>query len=119
MPLCVAHSASCISTSNAAATALPARPLVASIRTSGQSGGLDATTERKMTIKQALYLGAAATVLAAFGAAAPNEVRAQAAAVAIDDDDIGGVVTGPRGPEAGVWVIAETNDLSTKFAKIV
>ena len=28
--------------------------------------------------------------------------------VAIDNDDIGGVVTGARGPEAGVWVIAET-----------
>ncbi len=34
-------------------------------------------------------------------------------------DDLGGVVTGPKGPEAGVWVIAETTDLPTKFAKIV
>jgi len=33
--------------------------------------------------------------------------------------DIGGTVTGPKGPEAGVWVIAETNDLPTKYAKIV
>ena len=39
--------------------------------------------------------------------------------VRIDDDDIGGVVTGPSGPEAGVWVIAETHDLPTRFAKIV
>src|SRR3978361_2326217 len=39
--------------------------------------------------------------------------------VAIDGDDIGGVVTGPSGPEAGVWVIAETTELPTKFAKIV
>ena len=39
--------------------------------------------------------------------------------VAIDADDLGGVVTGPKGPEAGVWVIAETTDLPTKFAKIV
>ena len=38
---------------------------------------------------------------------------------AIDADDIGGVVNGPAGPEAGVWVIAETNDLGTRFAKIV
>jgi hypothetical protein len=29
-----------------------------------------------------------------------------------------GVVTGPNGPEAGVWVIAETTDLPTRFAKI-
>src|SRR5882672_7825807 len=40
-------------------------------------------------------------------------------AVAIDNDDIGGVVAGAKGPEAGVWVIAETTDLPTKFAKIV
>jgi len=39
--------------------------------------------------------------------------------VAIDADDIGGVVTGPHGPEAGVWVIAETRDLPTRFAKMV
>ena len=39
--------------------------------------------------------------------------------VAIDDDDIGGVVTGPNGPEAGVWVIAETTDLPTNFNRIV
>src|SRR5262245_37871348 len=40
-------------------------------------------------------------------------------AVRIDNDDIGGVVTDAKGPEAGVWVIAETSDLPTKFAKIV
>ena len=37
----------------------------------------------------------------------------------IDADDIGGIVRGPSGPEAGVWVIAETDDLPTKFASIV
>ena len=41
------------------------------------------------------------------------------AAIAVGADDIGGVVTGPNGPEAGVWVIAETNDLPTKFVRIV
>src|SRR5690242_17794044 len=39
--------------------------------------------------------------------------------VAIDSDDIGGTVTSAKGPEAGVWVIAETTDLPTKYAKIV
>ncbi|MFL5172808.1 MAG: carboxypeptidase regulatory-like domain-containing protein [Microvirga sp.] len=34
-------------------------------------------------------------------------------------NDLAGVVTSPNGPEAGVWVIAETADLPTKFAKIV
>ena len=41
------------------------------------------------------------------------------AGVTIDADDIGGVVTGPNGPEAGVWVIAETDDLPTKFVRSV
>ena len=39
--------------------------------------------------------------------------------VAIDPDDIGGVVTGANGPEAGVWVIAETSELPTRLRKIV
>ena len=40
-------------------------------------------------------------------------------AVRIDTDNLGGVVTSANGPEAGVWVIAETTDLPTKFVKIV
>src|SRR5690349_13672937 len=32
---------------------------------------------------------------------------------------IGGTVTSARGPEAGVWVIAETDELRTPFIKIV
>lgn len=35
------------------------------------------------------------------------------------ENNIAGTVTGPNGPEAGVWVIAETTDLATRFAKIV
>jgi len=38
---------------------------------------------------------------------------------AIDPDDIGGTVTSAAGVEAGVWVIAETDDLGTKYRKIV
>src|SRR2546422_3780582 len=37
----------------------------------------------------------------------------------IGEGDLAGIVTSASGPEAGVWVIAETNDLPTKFAKIV
>src|SRR5437667_50628 len=33
--------------------------------------------------------------------------------------DIGGTVIGPKGPEAGVWVIAQTTDLPTPYAKVV
>src|SRR5262245_42522530 len=44
---------------------------------------------------------------------------ASAQPVRIDPNDIGGVVRGPGGPEAGVWVIAETTELPTKFVRIV
>lgn len=37
----------------------------------------------------------------------------------VSDREIGGVVSSPKGPEAGVWVIAETMELPTRFAKIV
>ena len=39
--------------------------------------------------------------------------------VDVGPKEIGGVVRGPNGPEAGVWVIAETESLPTKFARIV
>jgi streptogramin lyase len=38
---------------------------------------------------------------------------------AIDSDDIAGVVTSDKGTQVGVWVIAETKDLPTPFARIV
>jgi len=44
---------------------------------------------------------------------------AQRERVEIDTDDIGGIVTSANGPEAGVWVIAETDELPTLFRKIV
>ena len=56
------------------------------------------------------------------GSHRPGRLDAQQTAVPevrIGDSDLGGVVTSPTGPEAGVWVIAETADLPTKFAKIV
>jgi len=55
-----------------------------------------------------------ATPLAGVGAG-----QVAAGSVAIDADDIGGVVTGPKGPEAGVWVIAETEGLPTRLIKTV
>ena len=71
---------------------------------------------RKSFSAAAAGLAVAAIVAAAFGARA--RVDAQAA-VAVDADDIGGTVTGPRGPEAGVWVIAESTTLPTTLRKIV
>ena len=60
-----------------------------------------------------------ALLLTAGPAAGPQAQQAAPAPVQIDGDDIGGVVSGKAGPEAGVWVIAETSDLGTRFAKIV
>ncbi|MBM3628903.1 MAG: carboxypeptidase regulatory-like domain-containing protein, partial [Alphaproteobacteria bacterium] len=65
-------------------------------------------------IAAALWLALAAPWIApALAQQAPPPV------VAIDADDIGGRVLGPRGPEAGVWVVAETRDLPTRFIRIV
>src|SRR5207245_1124781 len=61
---------------------------------------------------------ALATSLAAWPATRPA-AQQPAPAVQIDSDDIGGVVRGKHGPEAGVWVIAETAELGTRFAKMV
>ncbi len=74
-----------------------------------------------MRMTRALYSGVAAIALALALSGPPAQLRAQPStpAVAIDNDDIGGVVTGPNGPEAGVWVIAETRDLPTRYAKMV
>ena len=67
-----------------------------------------------------IYLGMAAVGIAAYLTATPVHLSGQQnIAVPIDADDIGGVVTSANGPEAGVWVIAETTDLPTKMAKIV
>jgi len=70
-----------------------------------------------MRVARRFYLGAAVIGIAGV-LAAPAQLAAQGT-VAIDSDDIGGVVTGPNGPEAGVWVIAETGDLPTRYAKMV
>ena len=50
--------------------------------------------------------------------ALPLTAQAQQAP-AIDNDDIGGVVTSSKGPEAGVWVIAETRELGVRFIRSV
>src|SRR6266851_9848417 len=68
------------------------------------------------------HLGTAAAIgcAALLWMPAAGMAQAQApAAVAIDNDDIGGVVRGAGGPEAGVWVIAETTDLPTRFTRSV
>jgi len=72
-----------------------------------------------MSLRQVLFSTVGAISIAAMAVAVPAPARAQQTAVQIDNDDIGGVVTGANGPEAGVWVIAETTELPTKYAKVV
>lgn len=62
-------------------------------------------------------LGFAGVLL--FSLSGAGALQLPPAPVQVDADDLGGVVTGPDGPEAGVWVIAETTDLPTTFATIV
>ncbi len=71
---------------------------------------------------RALILGIVGVSLGIFwiaSVAGTSALQLTGDTVRIDNDDLGGVVRGPRGPEAGVWVIAETNDLPTKFNRTV
>ena len=59
-----------------------------------------------------------AALLAACAAQQYGSVQS-ADGVTVGESDLGGVVTSANGPEAGVWVIAETTDLPTRYAKMV
>jgi hypothetical protein len=75
-----------------------------------------------MRTTRVLYLGMVAIgIVALIAACAAQQSRQQetGAGVSIDNDDIGGVVTSAKGPEAGVWVIAETTELPTRFTRSV
>ncbi|MFL6573478.1 MAG: hypothetical protein ACJ8G4_17090, partial [Burkholderiales bacterium] len=67
-----------------------------------------------MKLKQALSI--AAIALAAACQTQSTDIKPSPLT---EGDDIVGIVAGPKGPEAGVWVIAETNELPTKYTKIV
>jgi hypothetical protein len=64
-------------------------------------------------------VAAGVVALLAVGQARLSAQQRTDPAIRIGGDDLGGVVTSANGPEAGVWVIAETTELPTKFAKIV
>src|SRR5579871_368238 len=68
---------------------------------------------------ETLLLAALGAVMLVDGPGGAAAQKATAEPASIGDADIGGVVTGPHGPEAGVWVIAETMDLPTRYAKMV
>jgi len=73
-----------------------------------------------MNKNQSYWTVAAAGIVALLAGQAQLGAQQSAdPAIRIGESDLGGIVTGAKGPEAGVWVIAETTDLPTKFAKIV
>jgi hypothetical protein len=74
---------------------------------------------RSIAVGISLFGLAAAMLLGRTEAKPRTALAPQVDDVALDADDIGGVVTSSNGPEAGVWVIAETSDLGTKYRKIV
>ena len=72
-----------------------------------------------MTMTKTLFAVATVAACALLWAASSPGAQVPSHTPTIDVDDSGGVVTGAQGAEAGVWVIAETRDLPTKFARIV
>src|SRR2546422_11046343 len=75
-----------------------------------------------METTRGLYAGMVALGISVILAACAAELGSQQGAdpaTRIGENDLGGVVTSANGAEAGVWVIAETTELPTKFIKIV
>ena len=85
-------------------------------RESVRCPGAGATGVLGLLLSCSVLAGAQAT-----GARASGATATQSGTPAIDvvSHDIYGTVTGPQGPEAGVWVIAETGELQTNYTKIV
>src|SRR5262245_44420495 len=82
----------------------------------------DRETEELMNITRAIQAGIAGACALLFFEVTSSQINGQRGAaptVKIGLSDIGGTVTSSHGPEAGVWVIAETTDLPTRFTKIV
>jgi hypothetical protein len=74
-----------------------------------------------MSMNGRRHLAVSASAPTALVCAASTRSSAQQSgpmSVSIGERDLGGVVRSARGPEAGVWVIAETTDLPTTFAKM-
>jgi hypothetical protein len=71
------------------------------------------------TTRGAYWSMVAAGVVLVLAACAAQLQQDGDAGIGVGGSDLGGVVTSSKGPEAGVWVIAETTDLPTKFTRIV
>ena len=72
---------------------------------------------RNVLTPKSIWIAVVVVLVGAF--VALRAVQSPGSAISMDDDDIAGVIMGPSGPEAGVWVIAETRALPTRHIKIV
>ena len=68
------------------------------------------TRRTRMSVVGGTFVAAAAIAVTPLQSQEPSSV---------DADDLAGLVRSAGGVEAGVWVIAETDDLDTRFRKIV
>lgn len=74
---------------------------------------------KKLTRAGSIFVCLAIAQLGGAARTANRAKKAQNVKIAVAQNDIGGTVSDANGAEAGVWVIAETADLPTKFRKIV
>ncbi|MGH7194103.1 MAG: carboxypeptidase-like regulatory domain-containing protein [Candidatus Saccharimonadales bacterium] len=82
------------------------------LRDTAAAGGEGAHEDRTEALTAAvLSAGSSLSALA--------QAQSDATVIKMGRPDIGGVVSSPQGREAGVWVIAETTELPTKFRRIV
>ena len=72
-----------------------------------------------MQTERAFFGKAAVAFVFGLGALLTGIGCGQSPGIEVDADDLGGVVASSNGPEAGVWVIAQTDDLPTPYAKVV
>ncbi len=70
-------------------------------------------------IKKICYVATTVFVILTISGPGHTAKKPAAGMIPMDATDIAGVVTSSKGPEAGVWVIAETKDLGTGYRKIV
>src|SRR3989449_1459800 len=77
------------------------------------------TTRRLVSGVSVGFVGIALALSVAVSLIGSTAQQAVSESIRIDDDDIGGGVTGPNGPKTGGWGIAETADLPPPFVRIV
>src|SRR5689334_18401944 len=83
------------------------------------TGGLCMKTSTRSGLRTAFLCAAMIALFAGLGAYPSSALLQSQRNVPAPTGYIQGVVQSDKGPEAGVWVIAETKDLLTNFIKIV